>query len=219
MYTIVFSCLKGGVGKSLHAAHFCVVLEELGLGPVVTMDLDEQGTHSDWWNDRAADTPAFAEVKDHTHLAKRHAELEKSGAFKWCVIDTPPRIAAICKEAIKVADLVIIPCKHAVGDMRATMKTVELCEQLGKKFMFLLNETNGKAVTDEARKILAGIGPVIPQDIPKNNRLWQSLAKGKGITEHTKTSPAIHETKLVEYVVAKFNKAPARREKGEKAYV
>jgi chromosome partitioning protein len=170
------------------------------------MDLDEQGTHAGWWNDRGQmEAPAFAAVSDYTQLAAAHAELVSAG-YRWCVIDTPPRLATICEEAIRLADLVIIPCKHAVGDMRATMKTVELCESMGKKFMFLLNETNGKAVTEEARKILAGIGPVLPQDIPKNNRYWQALAKGKGITEATQTSPALAETKLVEFVIAKLTR-------------
>jgi chromosome partitioning protein len=209
MKTIVFSCLKGGVGKSLHAAHLCVALEEFG--PVVTMDLDRQGTHAGWWNRRSktTDTPAFAIIKNDATLAAEHAKLKKSGHFSWCIIDTPPQVAPINRAAIKLADLVIIPCKHAVGDLMAVMPTVDLCDEENKKFIFLLNETHGNAVATEAREKLAAVGPVIPGHIPTNNRYWQSLAKGQGITEFYKGSPAILVQNLAQFVVDRLERRPA----------
>src|ERR1700722_19351031 len=136
MNTVVFSCLKGGVGKTLHTAHLAVALEAMGQGPVCLMDLDPQGTLSSWWNDRKADTPQFAKVDGISDLAKQHKKL--SGHFKWLLIDTPPYMAQINAEAIALADLVIIPSKHSKGDIEATLTTVELCETAGKKFMYLL---------------------------------------------------------------------------------
>jgi chromosome partitioning protein len=210
MKTVVFSCLKGGVGKSLHAAHLCVALEEMGLGPVITMDLDRQGTHAGWWNTRSqfSETPAFAIIDEKTTATKEHAKAKKAG-YKWCVIDTPPQVAPINQEAILLADLVVIPCKHAVGDLKAVMPTVDLCDQLGKKFIFLLNETNGSAVATEAREVLAAVGPVIPGHIPKNNRYWQSLAKGQGITEFYQGSPSIMVTKMAQFIVDRIERKPA----------
>jgi chromosome partitioning protein len=209
MKTIVFSCLKGGVGKSLHAAHLCVALEEFG--PVVTMDLDRQGTHAGWWNRRSktTDTPSFAIIKDAAALAHEHAKLKKSGLFKWCIIDTPPQVAPINREAIKVADLVIIPCKHAVGDLEAVMPTVDLCDEEGKKFIFLLNETHGNAVASSARNKLAAVGPIIPGHIPTNNRYWQALAKGQGITEFYKGSPSILVKDMTAFIVERLERKVA----------
>jgi chromosome partitioning protein len=85
MRTLVFSCLKGGSGKTTHSAHVAVALEVMGKGPVVTMDLDPQGSFSAWWNDRPAATPAFAKVEDAKHLPAKHAELAKAG-FEWCIV-------------------------------------------------------------------------------------------------------------------------------------
>jgi chromosome partitioning protein len=211
MRTVVFSCLKGGVGKSLHTAHLCVALEEMGQGPVVTMDLDPQGTHADWWNSREADTPAFAVVDSHAQLAAKHAELKAAG-FKWLVIDTPPQTAEINRAAIELADLVIIPCKHSVGDIKATLPTVELCEVAGKKFYYLLNETNGAAVAQTAKNKLAEIGPVIPHTIPKLNGYWESLIDGRTITELTRGTGAILIGNVAQFVVSKFE-GTARKEK------
>ena len=215
MRTIVISSLKGGVGKTLHAAHLSVALEAMGQGPVVAMDLDPQGTFSSWWNDRKADTPAFAQVENHAQIKAKHAQLEAAG-FKWLIIDTPPQTAEINRAAIRVADLVIIPCKHGKGDIEASLDTVELCEQEGRKFFYLLNETNGASVAEKTVKKLAAIGPVIPQTIPKLNGYWQSMYTGKTITEISKGTGAILIHDLAEFIVSKFEKPKAKE---EKAYV
>jgi chromosome partitioning protein len=126
------------------------------------------------------------------------------GGVSWFLIDTPPQTAPINRAAIKLADLVIIPTKHSKGDIKATLSTVDLCEEEGKKFMYLLNETNGLAVANSAVKKLAEFGPVIPQTIPKLNGYWQSMSAGLTINEITKGTGAILIDQLAKFVVAKF---------------
>lgn len=213
MKTIVFSCLKGGVGKTTHTAHLAVALDSMGLGPVAVMDLDPQGTLSDWWNDRKAETPHFITVKDAADLPKKHADLAKAGC-SWLVIDTPPQTAAINRAAIRLADLVIIPTKHSKGDIKATLPTVYVCEEENTKFIYLLNETNGIAVATSAVKKLAEFGPVIPQTIPKLNGYWQSMSTGLTINEITKGTGAILIDELAGFVVSKLSRTGA----GERVY-
>jgi chromosome partitioning protein len=214
MRTVVLTCQKGGVGKTTHTAHLAVALEAMGQGPVVVMDLDPQGTLSDWWNDRTAEVPAFAQVDNHSQLVDKKAQLEAAG-YKWLVIDTPPQVAEINRSAIEIADLVIIPSKHSKGDIKATLPTVDMCEAAGTKFYYLLNETNGAGVTAAAVRQLAAIGPVIPQTIPKLNGYWQSMIEGKTLNEINKGTGALLINSLAEFVISKFEK-PAKK---EKAYV
>lgn len=209
MKTIVFSCLKGGVGKTMHTAHLAVALEAMGQGPVVITDLDPQGTLSDWWNDRKSATPCFVNVRDAEDLPTKHAEMAKAG-FEWLVIDTPPQTAAINRAAIRLADLVIIPSKHSKGDIKATLPTVDLCEEEHKKFIYLLNETNGVAVANSAVKKLAEFGPVIPQTIPKLNGYWQAMSVGLTINEITKGTGALLIDELANFVVARFERSKER---------
>jgi chromosome partitioning protein len=211
MRTVVFSCLKGGSGKTTHSAHFAVALEAMGKGPVVTMDLDPQGSFSAWWNDRKADTPAFAKVDTPSDLPSKHAELKAAG-FAWCIIDTPPSSHEINEIAIDLADLVVIPVKHSPHDTRAAESTVELCEKAKKKFFFLLNETNGKGVTLEATSTLAAFGPVIPQSIPKLNGYWQSMIDGRTFKEMNKGTGAIVVDNVATFILSQFEK-PVKREK------
>jgi chromosome partitioning protein len=211
MKTLVFSCLKGGSGKTTHSAHVAVALEAMGKGPVVTMDLDPQGSYSDWWNSREAATPAFALVEDTKHLPRKHADLKAAG-FKWCVIDTPPQNGEINKQAVQLADLVIIPVKHSPHDIRASKSTVDLCEKAGKKFFFLLNETNGKAVTLDATRSLAAMGPVIPYAVAKLNGYWQSMIEGQTFGEQSRTSGALVVDQVTQFLIEQFEQ-PAKREK------
>lgn len=211
MRTIVYSCLKGGSGKTTHSAHFACALEDLGHGPVVTMDLDPQGSLSAWWNDRTKETPAFALVEDVAHLPRKHAELASAG-YAWCVVDTPPQDHAINEEAIKLADMVIIPVKHSPHDIRAAKTTVAMCKGLGKPFFFLLNETNGKAVALDATRNLAAMGPVIPHNVPKLNGYWMAMIPGGVFKEHNKGTGAIIIDQVADFVVSQFI-APPKREK------
>lgn len=205
MRTIVLANMKGGVGKTLHAAHLSVELEAMGQGPVAIMDLDPQGTFAGWWNDRKEQTPVFAKVNDHSELAAKHKSLRDAG-FKWLIIDTPPQTAVINRAAIQLADLVIIPCKHGKGDIQASLSTVDLCEAEHRKFIYLLNETNGVSVAEKTRKMLAGIGPVIPQHIPKLNGYWQAMFTGNTITELSKGTGALLVQDVAEFIVSKFEK-------------
>lgn len=215
MRTLVFSCLKGGSGKTTSSAHIAVTLERAGVGPVVTIDLDPQGSLAEWWNAREADTPAFAKLDSVSDLSDKHAQL-KSAGFAWCVIDTPPAIGSVNESAIALADLVVIPVKPSPHDLRAAVRTVELCEGAGKKFFFLLNEVNGKAVALGAITALAALGPVVPQVITKLNGYSTSMIDGRTIAEiDPKGGGAESMAKVADFLVGQFEKATRR----EKAYV
>ena len=53
---------KGGSGKTTLSGHLSVQAQRAGAGPVVLIDIDPQGSLADWWNEREADYPAFAQT-------------------------------------------------------------------------------------------------------------------------------------------------------------
>ena len=79
---------KGGSGKTTLSGHIAVQAQRAGAGPVVLIDIDPQGSLADWWNEREAEYPAFAQTTV-SRLANDLAVLRQQG-FKLAVIDTPP---------------------------------------------------------------------------------------------------------------------------------
>ena len=51
-----------GLGKTTLAGHLAVQAELAGAGPVCLIDIDPQGSLADWWNEREAEYPAFAQT-------------------------------------------------------------------------------------------------------------------------------------------------------------
>src|SRR3546814_4402983 len=78
---------KGGSGKTTLSGHLAVQAQLSGAGPVVLIDIDPQGSLSDWWNERETDLPAFAQPT----VARLASALEilRPQGFKLAVIDTP----------------------------------------------------------------------------------------------------------------------------------
>ena len=62
MRVLALASQKGGSGKTTLSGHLAVQAQRAGAGPVVLIDIDPQGSLADWWNEREAELPAFAQT-------------------------------------------------------------------------------------------------------------------------------------------------------------
>jgi chromosome partitioning protein len=72
MRVLALASQKGGSGKTTLSGHLAVQAQRAGAGPVVLIDIDPQGSLADWWNEREAEMPAFAQ----TTVARLVTDLE-----------------------------------------------------------------------------------------------------------------------------------------------
>jgi chromosome partitioning protein len=173
---------KGGSGKTTLSGHLAVQAERAGAGPVVLVDIDPQGSLADWWNERQADTPAFAS----TTVARLATDLEalREEGFKLAVIDTPPAITVAIQSVIAVADFVMIPTRPSPHDLRAVGATVDLCERAGKPLIFVVNAGTPKArITSEAAVALSQHGTVAPITVHHRTDFAASMIDGRTVME------------------------------------
>ena len=112
MKVIVLASLKGGSGKTTLSGHLAVEAERAGAGPVALIDMDPQGSLSDWWNARKGETPRFAKVESQ-NLGAVLQRLRGSG-IHLAVIDTPAALTQMISEGIAQADLVLVPTRPSV---------------------------------------------------------------------------------------------------------
>ncbi|MEO0410932.1 MAG: ParA family protein [Pseudomonadota bacterium] len=182
MRIVAFASQKGGSGKTTLSGHMAVAAQRAGFGPVVLIDTDPQGSLSDWWNEREADSPAFAQ----TTITRLNADLDalREQGFKLAVIDTPPAITTAIQAVVSVADLVVIPTRPSPHDLRAAGATVELIERAGKPLVFVVNAATARArITAEAAIALSQHGTVAPITVHNRTDFAASMTDGRTVME------------------------------------
>lgn len=173
---------KGGSGKTTLSGHLAVQAQMAGAGPVVLIDIDPQGSLADWWNEREAEFPAFAQ----TTVARLAADLEtlRQQGFKLAVIDTPPAITMAIQSVISVAELIVVPTRPSPHDLRAVGATVDLCERAGKPLLFVVNAATPRArITSEAAVALSQHGTVAPVTLHHRTDFAASMIDGRTVME------------------------------------
>src|ERR1700712_3166121 len=206
MRVLAMASQKGGSGKTTLSGHLAVQAQRAGHGPVVLLDIDPQGSLSDWWNERAADVPVFAQ----TTVSRLSADLEvlRQQGFKMAVIDTPPAITMAIQSVIQVAELIVVPTRPSPHDLRAVGATVDLCERAGKPLIFVVNGATPKAkITSEAAVALSQHGTVAPITLHHRTDYAASMIDGRTVMECDEKSRSAGE------VVALWNYVADRLEK------
>jgi chromosome partitioning protein len=192
MHVVAIASCKGGAGKTTLAGHLAVAAERAGIKPALIVDTDPQGTLSDWWEAREAQTPMFARA-----LPERlGAGLEQIRALgvALLVIDTPPAIEATQTAIIRIADLVVIPVRPSPHDLRAVGATVALAEQHAKPFIFVVNGAAPRSrIANEGIVALAQHGTVAPVIIHQRTGFAASMIDGRTVMELPGNEPSALE--------------------------
>ncbi|WP_109807441.1 ParA family protein [Sphingosinithalassobacter portus] len=206
MRVLAMASQKGGSGKTTLSGHLAVQAELAGQGPVVLIDIDPQGSLSDWWNERSTDLPAYAQ----TTVARLASDLEvlRQQGFKLAVIDTPPAITMAIQSVITVAELIVIPTRPSPHDLRAVGATVDLCERAGKPLVFVVNAATPKArITSEAAVALSQHGTVAPVIVHHRTDFASSMIDGRTVMEIDPRSKSAGEVAaLWDYVSDRLEK-------------
>ncbi|OUR75715.1 chromosome partitioning protein ParA [Alphaproteobacteria bacterium 46_93_T64] len=205
MKVIAVASQKGGSGKTTLAGHLAVQAEMAGAGPVALVDTDPQGSLSEWWNEREAETPLFA----RTTIENLKSDVDRMShmGIKLLIIDTPPAITETIATVLTVADLLIIPTRPSPHDLRAVGATVELAEGLDTPLIFVVNGATPRArITSEAAIALSQHGTLAPSIVHQRVDFASSMIDGRTVMELNAASKSSEEiTKLWHYVQGRID--------------
>lgn len=206
MRVLALASQKGGSGKTTLSGHLAVQAQRSGAGPVAMIDLDPQGSLTDWWNEREAELPALAQ----TSIGRLAADLEalRQQGVKLVVIDTPPAITPAILTVIQVAELIVIPTRPSPHDLRAVGATAELCERAQKPLLFVVNAATPNArITGDAVLALSQHGTVAPMLLHHRTDFAASMIDGRTVMETDAASKSAAEVEsLWAYVSDRLEK-------------
>ena len=113
---------KGGTGKTTLSINLASAFAETS--PTLLLDADPQGSALDWADSRSAPQMNLdARELPPGNLSRELRSLSQS--YDWIIIDGPPGIGRISAEAVRVADIVLIPSKPSPFDVWACADIVE----------------------------------------------------------------------------------------------
>ncbi len=175
---------KGGSGKTTLAANLAVEFRRRGLS-VALLDTDPQGSLGRWFLTRRErmgeagmefSTASAWGVGYECEKLKRQADL--------VIIDTPPKVDADLRPALREADLVLVPVAASMVDLWATDGVFDLIGREGRRAVIVLNRVKaGTRLQDKVAAAAAAVGGVALASLGQRVVYAETLGLGLGAAE------------------------------------
>jgi chromosome partitioning protein len=175
---------KGGAGKTTLAVNLAVEFLRRGM-KVAVLDTDPQGSLGRWF------------------LARRErlgeAGMELSTASAWgvgyeceklkklvdvVIVDTPPKVDADLRPALREADLVLVPVAESMVDLWATDGVLDLVDREGRRGLIVLNRIKaGSRLGAEVAAAAGLVASVADARLGSRVAFARSLGEGASVVE------------------------------------
>lgn len=198
MRTLAIVSQKGGAGKTTLVVNLATEAARTRVALIIDTDL--QATASRWSEWRGGGDPEVIDCGAPSLLAGKLAKAAELGA-EVAVIDTPPHADAMARQAARLADLILIPCRPRAFDLAAIEATAELVRSSAKPAFLVFNAgpPRGPLVYREASELITrafGL-PVAPVILPERAAFHHSAAAGRTAPEHDAGGKAAAEIRAL----------------------
>ena len=165
------------------ALHLAVAAEQ-AKKPAAVIDLDPQASATGWGDHRQADKPAV--VSAQAARLPQVLEAASQAGAALAIIDTAPHSESAALAAARAADLVLIPCRAAILDLRAIHSTIDLAKLAGKPAAVVLNSVPPRGqLGNDAETAIGVYGvAVCPIRIGSRAVFVHALTEGLSALEH-----------------------------------
>jgi chromosome partitioning protein len=184
---------KGGAGKTTLAVNLAVAAEMADV-PTVIIDLDPQASAKTWHDLRVKkDSPVV--ISAQASRMPEMIEIARNNGAELIIIDTAPHSESGALGAARAANLVLIPCRPAILDLKAIGTSGDLAALAKKEAVVVLNAVphQGK-LAEEAGEAVRGYGlSTAPVRLTQRAAYVHSLTAGQAAMEFEPEGKAAQE--------------------------
>ena len=203
---------KGGSGKTTLAANLAVAFARGGLS-VALLDTDPLGSLGRWFmarRERGVAGPGATGPSVVIEFSTASAwgvsyECEKlRKLYDIVIVDTPPKVDADLRPALREADLVLVPVASSHVDLWATEGVIDLARREHKSVALVLNRarTGTRLAAEVAQAAAALEGRVLATVLSFRVAYAETLGQGLGVMEQGKSAAFGEMQRLADEVLA-----------------
>lgn len=175
---------KGGAGKTTLAVNLAVEFLRRGL-TVAVLDTDPQGSLGRWFLARRARLgQAGMELSTASAWGVGYECEKLKKQVDIVIVDTPPKVDADLRPALREADLVLVPVAESMVDLWATDGVFDLVGREGRRALIVLNRGKaGSRLGVEVAAAAALVGSVAAARLGARVAFARSLGEGTSVVE------------------------------------
>lgn len=175
---------KGGSGKTTIAVNLAVECRRRGMR-VALLDTDPQGSLGRWFlsrRERMGEAGMEFSTASAWGVGYECEKLKKQADL--VIIDTPPKVDADLRPALREADLVLVPVAASMVDLWATDGVFDLIEREGRRAVIVLNRVKaGTRLQAQVAAAAAEVGGVAEASFGQRIIYAETLGQGLGAAE------------------------------------
>lgn len=192
-HVITVAQQKGGSGKTTLAANLAVAFAQTGRS-VAVVDIDPQGSLGRWFmtrRERLGETPGLDFATASAWGVSYECDKLRR-VHDVVIVDTPPKIDADLRPALRESDLVLVPVSASQLDLWATEGVLELAARERRSRVVVLNRASGRArLTGEIAAQLDRLDATRARAVLGNRVAFaESLGHGLSVMEGAGQRPA-----------------------------
>lgn len=204
-FVITVAQQKGGSGKTTLAVNLGVAFAKAG-HKVALLDTDPQGSLGRWFmtrRDRMGDPGMDLSTASAWGVSYECEKLKKINDI--VIIDTPPKVDADLRPALREADLVLIPVASSHLDLWATDGVLDLVSREKRRALVVLNRTKaGTRLAEDVAQAAGELAEVAQARFGQRVVFAETMGHGMGAPEVGKSVASAEVSALMDEVLARL---------------